>query len=1337
MSKRSIRADKTPPRRSRGIKQMVDIRGFPLATEQGAPLVTEKEEYRRSEYGSDTAPSVVLDSESYRDDALSTKNSFSKGDPAALPIIEQFSEQSEVSRSLLGVNRETTQQGLFGNVSTYGLDPKDWRVDRERYFDSEDRWWWTRRPSATGDYFPVRFSEDERNAAIVLSANPTPFLEPPKPRIQDQLINPGGAERYTGWGQYLNSVVALYLFRYVVENFSESQWEQFNMGYMLDTYPPIRNPDGSYTFNELYWDKIWLDIKQNRFGPISNYPIIPSGRAYNFNNATLNNWRTNPSLWGSSSVIISEATSRLPQNLSVSWDSFFFSATRAYYPEGRSEDRGHYRIRTNPSPDLWEKYFGLRWNELRDDLKSWEFRVHPDESSVTQLERDLKLPYFVLNTPLLADRANNVFSDTWPSEAFGSQIDLPTNTNRIGGVQGIDTEITLKSIRSFRYQPGRISGFTYGVKVSEIGAGPGTVIEFGIENDTDAYLFRLSNGANFSIVRRSTVPLEDTAFLQDAKYPENTTEIVRSGQVQYETLIGQDTMNGDPLGGEGKSGYILDLDTVTMYKIEFGWYGAIGARFYAYVPVGNNDCRWVTLHTLVIENQLGSPCLSDPFFYFKYRLLVGDSSTIRVDQYINKFGASYYIDGYDEGTLYGLNAQSRVQYIPNPGFSESKTQLNAIDWITLMGIKPRLFLVNRFGTELYNRKEIFPENIFVYSQQDCEIKVVRQKGCPEWAYTNQEGYRWTQLPAGRRFKGKFTIDPYFTQNNTALGISGGSTSSAVAAYSTSSGGGFRNPASLDLGVVGNQVLRVQGDDLYALAATQVDFGTFAVKLQRDSRRSLYLSSRERIPTYENVYLPNLYAPVAPYSQGYDIEFDYFRRDQILLSTVDVLSDEFYIYWVGGPGTGITGSGHASSLRFGFAWPETSDSSDDLYATEPDPNWGVEPDTEWDGQNFYEGLPYDLVNDHSANIIYVETNPTLNVDTYNREIGEFYNYRHIYDLEDERIAVPGSEGGVCHGLFCKAGREARDNVSIISEIDPITSTTTYFVSDLESPWPNLGTEQYDVTLVQGVSTVTVSTTGGITRTVEGGVTLYLLPIGTSLPSGVSIGGVSVSYNIVYIATIDKRSRVRQILVSKIAPGDLPFLRVFVQGRQGAELGGVWVGQKTARGVDVRPFTPHRSTVSISDQGVSDYHSQWSNSPQTDGAVKTIATYTQLDQLGSSTSPTANASESDLESFKSVHTNPRKCGSFLSPGGTNSAGIFTNSQYPIRYLGSPGQAIPLATYYVSANTPTQIDLNTVFNISAESIVNEDDGNLATFFIARSLNNHDETSNEIYMSLNYTEQ
>jgi hypothetical protein len=1322
---------------------MVDIRGFPLTTEQGAPLVTEKDAYRRSEYGQSRAPSVVLDSDSYKNDGRSVANAFSKGDPAALPMVEQFAEQSEVSRSLLGVNRETSQQGLFGNVSSYGLDPKDWRVDSAGYPDDVFRWWWTRRPSSTGNYYPVAYNEDSKNSAIVLSANPTPFLEPPRPSIQDQLVNPGGAERYTTWGQYINSVVALYLFRYMVNEFTPNQWGEFNLLPTLGKYPPIDNGDGTFSFNELYWDKLWLDIQQLRFGSATNYPIIPSGRAYNFNIAEIENWRSVASLWGTSNVFITEANINLPGNLSATWDSFFFGTTRVYYPEGRAEDRGHFRIKTNPIAELWEKYHGLRWSEIRQDLKDWEFTIHKNQSTVTQLERDLKLPYFVLDTPTVADRNNNTFTNAWPSQAFGEQIDLPTNGNRIGGVQGVYSEITLKSIRAFRYQPGRISGFTYGVKVSEIGAGPGTILEFGVENDTDSYMFRLANGALFSIVRRSTVPLEDTQFLSEAEYAENTKTIVRNGKVQYETVIEQKIMNGDSLSGEGETGYLLNPDTVTMYKIEFGWYGAIGARFYAYVPVENNECRWVTMHTLVIENQLGQPCLADPFFYFKYRLKVQDSSAIRVDQYVNKFGASYYIDGYDEGTLYSLNAQSKVRNLPNPGFSQSKTRLNAIDWTTVMGVKPRQLLVNRFGTELYNKKEIFPQNLFVHSQRDCEVKIVRQKGCPEWAYSHQEGYVWNPLPEQRRLKGKFAISPYYELNFPALGISedNASTHTAVAAYSQASSGDFRNPTiQSNWSVIGNQAIRIIGDDLYGLfPASQKDFSvpnTVALKLQRDGQSSEYLSSRKPLPTADKVYLPFTYAPVSPYETGYDIEFDYFRRDQILLSTIDVLSSEFYVYWVGGELSGLGDGSHASSFRVGFVWPSTTP-GDPLHEDNSGPNWGIQANASYDGQTFYEGLPYDFTSaTYANNTLYMETSPTVATDTYNLEVGEYQNY-YFTDIDyfDSRLSVPGTEGGLCRGLYCKAGRELRENVTIISEEDPeAPGTIQYYVSDPSGPWPNLGTDTFTVTIVQSGVSVNSVTSGGIVRTV-GEVTQYLLPIGTSLPGGIFTGTVDVSYNIVYIATMNKKSEVRQILVSKIAPGNVPFIRVFIQGRQGASLGGVWIGQKTPNGVKVEPFSPHRSTVSISDDQT-DFHSEWSSNPQAGGPVKVISSYTHIDSLGKSTAPTVNASEANLDTYKSIHTSPKKCGSFLSPGGVNSAGIFTASDYPIRWLTS-NQGTPLATYYVSANTPTEIDLNTVFNVSAESIVNEDDGNLATFFIARALGNHDETNNEIYMSLNYSEQ
>lgn len=1347
----SIRAEETPPRKSISRKQMVDFRGFPLSTEEGNPLTTDKESYPKSEYGADNAPSVVLDSDSYLKDGVSSTNQFSKKNPAALPIIEQFADTSEVSRSLLGVNRETSQQGLFGNVSTYGLDEKDWRVDGT---ELPDPYFWYSRPSSSGNYFHTKFEEDTTNSALAISVYPSPFTPPGKPSLQDQLINPGGAERYRGWGQYLNSIIAQYLIEYMVKNFTNQQLEEFNLIYLLNKYPPKVLPNGSYEFNQLYWDKIWLDIQQTRFGSVSDYPLIPTGRAVNFVPTTNDQLLLTPfksaTLWGEDAdprVIITQAGAAVPNTLSCAWDSFFFSTTRVYYPEGSSENKGHYRIKTNPTPELWSKYFGLDWEYLRQDLKDWSFTIHESSSTVTDVEKDLKLPHFILDSPIKAN-PTNIFSSTWPNQQFGEAINLPTTENKIGGAPGVSSEITIKSIRAFRYQPGRISGFTYGSKASEIGAGPGTTIEWGVENDTDGYFFRLRDGADFTIVRRSIIPLEETLFLEDSGYTQNTREVFRNGRKQYETIIEQKNMNGDPLNGEGKSGYIINPDTVTMYKIEFGWYGAIGARFYAYIPQENGECRWVIIHTLVIENQLGQPCLGDPFFYFRYRLNVSDSSTIRVDQYLYKFGASYYIDGYDKGTLYSSFAKSKKRDLVDPKFSVSKTYLNAIDWTVLMGVKPKQYLYNRFGSEIYNKKEIFPKSFSIFSQEDCEIKIIRQKACPEFAYTHQEGYRWALLPESRRIKGKFSVNNFNT-NETTLGITltDATSHTATLAYAGAPEGSWRSPNTLaNYSVIGSEVIRVVGDDLFQLAMTQKNLaGVNSVFKLKRIENAGYLSSREPNVETENVYLPFTYAPIGEYTGGYDVEFDYYRRDQTLVSSVNIISDEFFLFWTGGNRTGIDTT-HASTVRIGFVWPDMSNSSSLIHVSRNGDKWGIETPEDvgagfvsYDGQKFYEGVPVDFVNNYSNNTLYVETNTSLHINTYNLEIEEWDTIQEFWDLGDDRLSVPGVEGGECNGLGCKAGRELKEAeiVSYEEEQGDGTFANIFYLQDT-SPWPSLG-QPYSVTITQGANTVTRQVTNPITKIV-GEAIVYLLPLGTSIPVGLTEGDVEVSYNIIYIATIDKKSKVVSILASKIAPGDLPFIRMFVQARQGTEFGGMWIGQKTPNGIVLDPFTPHRSTVNIKDSG-SESHGESFPAPdtKTDGAVKAINTFTQFDAFGKSTAPTNNIGTTTLDTYKSIHSNPRKCGSFLSAGGTNAAGILTPTDYPIRWLTSQSSGLPLGTFYVSKNESVEISLEEIFNVDAESVVNSDDANLATIFIARSLNNHNPTGSEkeIYMTLNYDEQ
>lgn len=113
----------------------------------------------------------------------------------------------------------------------------------------------------------------------------------------------------------------------------------------------------------------------------------------------------------------------------------------------------------------------------------------------------------------------------------------------------------------------------------------------------------------------------------------------------------------------------LDFGKVTMQKIEFSWYGAVGALFLAYVPVSNGEARWIRVHHLRCSNQLKVSSLGNPTLPITYLVYGGGSETRygysnaeglgkrrqsefgTFSQFIVKYGASYYIDGGDRGTV--------------------------------------------------------------------------------------------------------------------------------------------------------------------------------------------------------------------------------------------------------------------------------------------------------------------------------------------------------------------------------------------------------------------------------------------------------------------------------------------------------------------------------------------------------------------------------------------------------------------------------------------------------------------------------------------------------------
>lgn len=82
-------------------------------------------------------------------------------------VEEQFAESSEVSNSLLGVDRAEVQLGLFSNVSSYGLDSDEFEFYS---FNSGNSFgsWETRKNAIFGERYTARQFEETQESAIKL-----------------------------------------------------------------------------------------------------------------------------------------------------------------------------------------------------------------------------------------------------------------------------------------------------------------------------------------------------------------------------------------------------------------------------------------------------------------------------------------------------------------------------------------------------------------------------------------------------------------------------------------------------------------------------------------------------------------------------------------------------------------------------------------------------------------------------------------------------------------------------------------------------------------------------------------------------------------------------------------------------------------------------------------------------------------------------------------------------------------------------------------------------------------------------------------------------------------
>jgi len=120
---------------------------------------------------------------------------------------------------------------------------------------------------------------------------------------------------------------------------------------------------------------------------------------------------------------------------------------------------------------------------------------------------------------------------------------------------------------------------------------------------------------------------------------------------------------GDPTGDTDSSVHKIDFSKTTMYKIEYSWYGAVGAIFLAYVPVDSGDARWVRMHHLRGSNQLSIPTLGNPYLPITY-FVYNSGSWV---ESLEKYGASYYIDGAEKGSVKVFSAYNSTSKVIGTG----------------------------------------------------------------------------------------------------------------------------------------------------------------------------------------------------------------------------------------------------------------------------------------------------------------------------------------------------------------------------------------------------------------------------------------------------------------------------------------------------------------------------------------------------------------------------------------------------------------------------------------------------------------------------------------------
>lgn len=259
----------------------------------------------------------------------------------------------------------------------------------------------------------------------------------------------------------------------------------------------------------------------------------------------------------------------------------------------------------------------------------------------------------------------------------------------------------LSTRKRFRYQTGRVMRMSVCVQMS-LAELPACEKLWGIGDSQDGFFFQIraaGEGDDFRIIYRRS-----------------------SGDgLLKEVVVPRSEFNHDPMDGTGYSGANIDFTKNCMYLVEWGWYGASSARFYAFVVDEQDGLpatvkqvprgRWVLMHELLIPDSLDAPSLGTPVLPFT--LEVSNTGYLVEPQFIFKYGLSVQVDGgeSEKADIYGADLSNGRDIGPVIGGTapshffplfaiRAKDFANGNILNTLQGLPKTLEMFANYGTEL-------------------------------------------------------------------------------------------------------------------------------------------------------------------------------------------------------------------------------------------------------------------------------------------------------------------------------------------------------------------------------------------------------------------------------------------------------------------------------------------------------------------------------------------------------------------------------------------------------------------------------------------------------------